>query len=261
MRQLALVLLPLAAFGAARAQDASSPDAGDAPGLLLFSHSTGWRHDSIPAGVEALSALGEREGFRVTATEDPAVFSSDGLEGIAVVVLLNTTSDATKPDGEWFVGERREAFQSFVEAGGGVVGVHGASDSHYEWDWYGAMIGGHFARHPQGTPEGELHVTDAADPSAEGLPASFARSDEWYYFDDFDPTTHLVVTLDPRSIGEADVNPNPISWRHDYEGGRVFYTAMGHTKESYRDDLFLTHLAGGLRWAAGLTEAPAAPAP
>ena len=81
-----------------------------------------------------------------------------------------------------------------------------------------------------------------------GLAGIIRRTDEWYYFDDYDPTSRLLVTLDPASIGEKDVNPNPMSWAREVDGSRVFYTAMGHTKESYSDPWFLRHVADGLDW-------------
>lgn len=236
---------------AALLSGACTPTAVEQPRILVFSHSTGWRHDSIPAGIAAIRAIGEREGYRVEASEDPDVFSPAGLESFDLLVLMNCTSaePGEAPDGEWFTGPRRDALQGFVRSGRGVVGVHGASDSHYGWRWYGQLIGGRFDHHPEGTPRGRLTVRATGHPAMSGLPAEFERVDEWYWFVDYDPTVQLLLTLDPASIGEPDANPKPISWAHEFDGGRVFYTAMGHTIESYADALFLAHLAGGMRWA------------
>lgn len=239
-----LLLLAVAAFGLSGTAWASD----GSPRVLLFSHSTGYRHASIEPGIAAIKALGQREKIEMVASEDPAVFSAEGLKDFDAIILLSTSTDPKKPESEWFVGPRRDALQAFVRSGGGVVGIHAASDSHYHWPWYIKMIGAHFARHPEGTPEGEIHVADPNHESTKSLPESVRRVDEWYYFDDYDPRAHLLVTLDPASIGEKDVNPNPVSWAHEFEGGRVFYTAMGHTAESYSDPNFLTHLAGGLKW-------------
>ncbi|WOI52672.1 ThuA domain-containing protein [Parvularcula sp. LCG005] len=219
--------------------------------VLIFSYSTGFRHDSVETGVTALTKLATRAGYEVTASEDPNIFNEDDLAPFDLIILLNNTSDRKAVDGEWWVGQRRVAFQNFVRAGKGVVVIHGAADSHYNWPWYGRMVGGYFQRHPPGAPEGTLRVVDPAHPSAEGLPEQFSRSDEWYYFQDYDPTVRLILTLDPGSIGQPDVNPNPIAWSHEYDGGRVFYTAMGHTAETYEDLTFLRHVAGGMRYALG----------
>ncbi len=226
----------------------AAPKAG--PRVLVFSHSTGYRHASIEPAVAALKAMGPREGFRITASEDPNVFNEARLRDFDVILLLSNSTNPKDTKSEYFVGERRSAFQNFVRRGGGVVAVHAASDSHYHWDWYGRMIGGYFVSHPEGTPKGEVRVVDGKHRSTAGLPARTARVDEWYYFQDHNPETHLLVSLDPASIGQKDVNPNPVSWAHEFDGGRVFYTAMGHTAESYQDPFVMRHLAGAIRWAA-----------
>ncbi|HUG46290.1 MAG TPA: ThuA domain-containing protein [Sphingomicrobium sp.] len=243
----ALVALQLSMISAP-ALAAQAASAVEQPQVLLFSHSTGYRHESIEPGAEAIKALGAREKLTVIHSEDPDVFSPDGLKNIDAIIFLSSSTDSKKPESEWFQGSRREALQAFVRRGGGVVGIHAASDSHYHWPWYQRLIGGHFARHPEGTPEGTVHVVEPDHRANKGLPESITRVDEWYYFDDYNPQMRLLVTLDPASIGEKDVNPNPISWAHEFEGGRMFYTAMGHTTESYLEPDFLNHLAGGLAW-------------
>jgi len=216
--------------------------------VLLFTYTTGYRHASIEPGSKAIIAMGRQQRITIVRSEDPDVFSSAGLGGYDGIIFLSTTTDPKKPESEWFQGERRTALQEFVHRGGGIVGIHGASDSHYHWPWYQQLIGAHFLRHPQGTPTGTIKIFDRTHPSTRGLPPKINRTDEWYYFDDYNPEMHLLVTLDPQTIGQEDVNPNPISWTHTFEGARVFYTAMGHTEESYSDPNFMKHLAGGLNW-------------
>lgn len=240
--RLLLLLLGAAATAGPAVAAAKSPH------ILIFSHSTGYRHASIEPGIAAIKAMGERAGMTVTASEDPDVFSTEGLRGIDAIVLIGNTTKRDDPASEWFTGSRRDALEAFVHRGGGVVGVHAASDSHYGWPWYGRMIGAWFTRHPKGTPEGVVTIVDPNHRSTRGLARSVKRVDEWYYFEDYDPTLHILVTLDPKSIGEADSNPNPMSWTHEFEGGRVFYTAMGHTPESFAEPWFLKHLEGGLDW-------------
>jgi type 1 glutamine amidotransferase len=243
---LILAAALLAAGPAARAQES------DPPQVLVFSYTTGYRHESIEAGVAAITALARDAGYAVAASEDPDVFAPGGLDGVDALVLLSTTTDPDDERSEWLrESGRGEALQAFVRGGGGVVGVHAAADSHPHWGWYVAMIGATFARHPDGTPVGVVRIVDGDHPATRGLPADLQRADEWYYFDDFNPEVRVLATLDPQSIGEADVNPNPVSWSHEFEGGRVFYTAMGHTEDSFADEAFLDHLAGGLRWALG----------
>lgn len=242
MRFLILLLCAIAT--------ASPPAAARPAGaILIYSGTTGYRHESIPAGIVAVTAMAKRRGLSVVASEDPSVFSADRLARFRAIVLISTTTDPKNPASEWLVGERRAALRDFVEGGGGVLAIHAAADSHYHWLWYGKMIGGHFARHPQGTPAGRVTVVATAHPTLTGLPRAVSRTDEWYYFDDYDPTSTLLMTLDPASIGEKDVNPNPVAWTRRIGRGRVFYTAMGHTIESYSEPFFFKHVAAGLDWA------------
>ena len=208
--------------------------------ILIYSGTTGFRHDSIPAGIQAVTRIARARGLTVVAKEDPAVFSNSSLRRFRAIVLLSCTTDPKDPASEWLVGDRRTALQHFVRRGGGILAIHAAADSHYHWPWYGHLIGGHFARHPAGTLTGKVRTLATG--------AVRQRTDEWYYFDDYDPTSRLLVTLDPASISEADVNPNPMSWIHKVDGARVFYTAMGHTKESYSEPWFLRHVGDGLDW-------------
>lgn len=229
--------------------------------ILIFSHTTGFRHDSIPAGIQAISDIARRRGLQVTASEDPRVFDDPNLRRFGAIVLLSTTTDPKVPASEWFVGERREALQNFVTRGGGILAIHAAADSHYHWPWYAHLIGGRFERHPPGTAKGRISMVDRSGKLSRGLPAVFEHTDEWYYFADFDPTSTLVATLDPASIGEKDVNPNPITWTRKVGIGRVFYTAMGHTKESYSDPIFLKQLDNGLAWILRSDGSDAQPQP
>ena len=219
-----------------------------AQNVLIFSHSTGYRHTAIEAGVAAVKGIGEKAGYTVTTSEDPDVFSTEALKDVDAIVFVSTTTKPDDPASEWFTGARREALQAFVHRGGGIVGIHAAADSHYHWPWYGKLMGARFVSHPKGTPEGVVTVVDGKHASTKGLAKTVKRADEWYYYQDYDPTLHLLVTVDPGSIGEKDVNPNPISWSHEFEGARVFYTGMGHTPESYQDAWFMQHLGQGLAW-------------
>lgn len=241
-----LILFVIASIMAASATVASSqPTAG---AILIYSGTTGYRHESIPAGIKAVNAMAARRGLTVVTSEDPAVFTPTSLKRFKAIVLLNCTTDPKNPASEWLVGNRRDALQQFVRSGGGIVAIHAAADSHYHWPWYARLIGGRFARHPEGTLKGHVTVVAPTDPAVEGLPRSVERTDEWYYFDDYDPVSKVLVTLDPSSIGERDINPNPIAWTRQINEGRVFYTAMGHTIESYSQPFFLQHVANGLDW-------------
>lgn len=242
MRIWVAALLSLLVASASPAQ----PDRGTT--ILIFSHTSGFRHDSIPSGIRAITQIARSHGIQVIASEDPKAFADANLRQFKAIVLLSTTTDPNSAESEWLVGERRTALQNFVARGGGILAIHAAADSHYHWPWYGQLIGGRFERHPPGISKGRVKMADCPDTVCRGLPRVFEHNDEWYYFADFDPTSTLVATLDPASIGEKDVNPNPVAWAREVDGSRVFYTAMGHTKESYSEPVFLKHLENGLNW-------------
>jgi type 1 glutamine amidotransferase len=228
--------------------------AKDKARVLVYSGSTGYRHESIPAAVASIKTLGEKAGYVIDSSEDPEVFTAENLARYKALVLVSNSTDPKKPESEWFTGSKRDALQGFLKAGKGVIGLHAAADSHYLWDWYGQMMGGYFERHPKGTPKGVVTVIDAGHPATAKLPKTLERNDEWYYYKDFDPTVRVLVTIDPRTIGdngEADVNPNPLVWCHDFGGGRVFYSALGHTNESWSEPYMIDLMTGALAYAVG----------
>lgn len=220
------------------------PVAGS-PSVLVFTRTTGFRHGSIPAGVEAVRRIGEQLGFGVDHTEDPTRFSAEGLAPYAGVVFLNTTGDVLDTLQE-------AAFEAYVSAGGGFIGVHSAADTEYDWPWYGRLVGAWFASHPP-TQEGRLDVVEAGHPATRCLPARWTRVDEWYDFRASpEPGVRILLMIDESSYSGARMGaPHPMAWAHELLGGRAFYTALGHTAESYVEPGFLDHLAGGILWVLG----------
>jgi type 1 glutamine amidotransferase len=217
--------------------------------VLIFSKTSGFRHASIPVGITAVTTIATNLGLSVSSSEDASVFSAQGLDSVRVVVFLNTTGDVLAADQEL-------ALQDFIRAGGAFVGVHSATDTEPTWPWYRMLVGAYFAGHPA-IQQATLEVQDATHPSTESLPASWTRTDEWYNFDAVpDPGVSILMTIDETSYtGGAMGAPHPMAWHHTFEGGRSWYTPLGHTLASYSEPLFLEHLAGGLRWAAGLASA------
>ncbi len=214
--------------------------------LLVFSRTVAYRHDSIPAGVQALSALATEHGYRFTATEDPTTFTDQGLAGYDVVIFLSTTGDVLDDT-------QQAAFERFIRAGHGFVGIHSASDTEYDWAWYGGLVGAYFREHPDIQPASVV-VEDNDNPATRGLPNPWQRTDEWYAFrTNPRPNVQVLLSLDESSYAPGTANMNgdhPIAWCHEYDGGRAFYTALGHTIESYSEPLFVGQLEGAISWAA-----------
>jgi cytochrome c len=216
--------------------------------ILVFSRTTGFRHESIEAGVAALSARAAEAGIGVDATEDAGAFTGENLSRYGVVVFLSTTGDVLGP-------AQQGALEAYVAGGGGFAGIHSAADTEYDWPWYGELVGAYFLSHPPGIHEATLHVADADHPATATLPDPWVREDEWYDFRDVQPGLSVLLEIDETTYkppaDEPAPEPRPIAWHRDFDGGRTFYTGLGHTSESWSDPRFLDHVWGGVMWALG----------
>ena len=240
-------LAPAPAATADRSEEGGGSEAYD---VLVFSKTAGFRHGSIPDGIAAIERLGAENGFSVTATEDAAAFNDADLAAYEAVVWLSTTGDVLDEG-------QQAAFERYIQGGGGYVGVHAASDTEYDWPWYGRLVGAYFAGHPaQQTATVKVHGHNT--PATDDLPKRWTRWDEWYSFRDRPAeSVRVLADLDEKSYDPAPYamgDPHPIAWCHRFDGGRAFYTGMGHTTESFTEPEFLSHVLGGIRMAAG--EAP-----
>jgi uncharacterized protein len=212
--------------------------------VLVFTKTAGFQHASIPDGIAAINALGLQYNFAVDQTNDSASFTSANLSQYAAVIFLNTTGDV--------LGAAEEtAFQQYIQAGGGFAGIHSATDTEYGWPWYGELVGTYFLNHPA-IQSATLHREDSVHVSTSGLPSSFVSTDEWYNFaTPFPSNLNVLLTIDETTYSGGSMGSfHPISWYHYYDGGRAFYTAIGHTSEIYSDPLFRQHILGGIFWAA-----------
>jgi type 1 glutamine amidotransferase len=220
--------------------------------ILVFSRTAGFRHAAIEPGIAAFERLAAEHGFQLDATEDPAVFNAADLSTYDAVVFLLTTGDVLDSAQE-------AAFTEFIRAGGGFVGIHSASDTEYDWPWYGGLVGAYFDGHPSNpnVRAGTLLVRATDHPATAGLPNPWDREDEWYQFRDGRAGLTVLLDVDETSYKQPDEQPapepRPIAWSHAYDGGRAFYTGLGHTAASYDEPLFLAHVWGGLRFALGET--------
>jgi type 1 glutamine amidotransferase len=222
----------------------SANPTAEKPAVLIFSKTNGFRHESIPAGIEAVKKLGASNGFDVVATEDSLEINKSNLKKFAAVIFLS-------PTGKVFGPEQEEAFQNYIEQGGGYVGIHAATDCEYNWPWYGKLAGAYFKGHPS-QQEAKLIIVNKNHPSTAGLPDTWVRKDEWYNFKDINPDITVLIKIDESSYkGGENGGDHPMAWYHAYDGGRAFYTELGHTNESFSDPLYLKHLLGGIEYAMG----------
>ncbi len=238
MKKIAIslsVLLFLALTGISHAQQFR---------VLVFSKTAGFRHQSIPNAVTALKKLGVKHVFHVHASEDPKVLKEESLMKYDVWILVSST-------GTMFDEETRASLQKFVQSGKGVVGVHAAADSEYDWPWYNQMMGAYFLAHPaQQTLR--LEVVDQDHPATWHLPSSWLWTDELYEFRNINPDLNVLLKADESTykVAKGNGDNHPMAWYHEFDGGRVFYTALGHVDTAWEDDDFMQHLYGGIWYAA-----------
>jgi type 1 glutamine amidotransferase len=212
--------------------------------VLIFCKTAGFHHASIANGVVAIEKLGAENDFDVDSTTDAGKFTYDNLKQYAAIIFLSTTHDVLDA-------AQQKEFIRYIEAGGGFVGIHAATDCEYNWQWYGNLVGAYFDHHPA-QQEAVLDVQDTTNAATSFLPRHWKRFDEWYTFKWIEPNLHILLTIDESSYkGGGDGGFHPMAWYHEYDGGRAFYTELGHTAESYTEPFYLRHILAGIEYAMG----------
>ena len=215
--------------------------------VLVFSKTTGYRHKSIEKGVKTLKELGRQNGFIVLQTETSTDFNPKNLKNYKLVVFLSTTSDILE-------GNEQTAFENYIKNGGSFLGIHAATDTEYDWPWYGKLVGAYFESHPNNPNilDAKIDVVNKEHPSTAHLKDAWQRSDEWYNFKNLNPDISVLLNLDETSYeGGTNGENHPIAWYHEFDGGRAFYTGGGHTEESFDEPEFRQHLVGAILWCLG----------
>jgi cytochrome c len=217
--------------------------------VLVFTKTLVYHHASIEVAVPAIVKLGQQNNFDVVSSTHAGLFTDANLKQYAAVIFMSTTGDVLNST-------QQAAFQRYIRAGGGFVGVHSATDTEYDWPWYGNLVGAYFKNHPA-LQNATLKVIDRTFIATKPLPAIWKRYDEWYNYKYIAKGLHVLITIDETSYtgGQNGAN-HPMSWYHAYDGGRAFYTALGHTNQSYSEPLFLKHLLGGIKYAMGSRYSP-----
>lgn len=216
--------------------------------VLVFSKTEGFRHESIEAGVKAIEELGRKNNFTVVASENAEDFNEDYLKDFMTIIFLNTTGNVLDPAAQ-------SQMERFIQAGGGFVGIHSATDTEYGWPWYGELVGAYFDSHPMNpnVQEGKVNVVQANHLSTDSLPSSWTVADEWYNYKAINLNNKVLLTVDESTYqGGTNGTNHPIAWYKEYDGGKAFYTGMGHTLEQFSEPKFLSHLLGGIKYAIGL---------
>ena len=213
--------------------------------VLVFSKTAAFRHTAaIEAGKKNIQMLGAKNNFLVDTTEDAELFTPGNLKKYAAVIFLCTTGNVLND-------RQQQAFEQYIKAGGGFVGLHSAADTEYDWPWYGELNGAYFKSYPK-QQEAIFNIVDGNNIATAHLPKVWKRFDELYNFKWIGSDLHILITIDENSYaGGANGENHPMSWYHEFDGGRAFYTALGHDNTSYEDPLYLQHILGGIKYAMG----------
>ena len=217
------------------------------PKVLVFCKTAGYHHSSIAVGIVAIQKLGVENKFEVDTTIDANKINPENLKQYKAIIFLSTTGDILND-------VQQEAFKKYIEAGGGFMGIHAATDCEYNWPWYGNLVGAYFGGHPA-QQVATLNIVDQNNLSTKHLPNPWIRKDEWYSFKWMATGLHELITIDEKSYNPGKIKPmghHPMAWYHEYDGGRAFYTELGHTDESFADPLYLEHILGGIEYAMGM---------
>lgn len=219
--------------------------------LVYTKNGEGYVHENIPSSIEAIQGLGEEYGFDVEASDDPSLFTEENLKQYDALIFSNTNNEVFDNDNQ------REALQAYIRQGGGFLGIHSASGSERDWPWFSKLLGGNFERHaPQ--QDFTVEVIDSGHPSTSFLPERWnITDDECYYLKELNPGIKTVLAADLTTVTDEEMDEFPgtnfgdsfpVSWYQEFDGGRQWYTSLGHRSEQYSDPLFLRHILGGLQW-------------
>jgi len=211
--------------------------------VLVISETKGWVHDSIESGIDLIENIGDKNNFNVYHSDNSKVITSENLKEFNSIIFLNTTGDILSKN-------EQNVMEQFIKNGKGYVGVHSASDTEYEWQWYGDLVGAYFRNHSD-VVDGKIFTVDNAHKITEHLNPEWNIEDEWYNFDYISDNINVLLKLDETSYeGGEHPDYHPITWYHEYDGGRSFYTALGHTKEVFKDERFIKLLEKGILYAS-----------
>lgn len=207
--------------------------------VLIFSKTQGFRHSSIEKGAQVLKRLLDNEKISSDHSEDAALFTDQVLKKYDAIIFLSTTGNILDKT-------QQDAFVRYIQSGKGFVGIHAATDTEFEWPWYNGLVGAYFSSHPA-VQKAKLDVIDRKHAATKHLDPIWWHKDEWYNFKDVKEGLHVLMNLDEKSYNGGKMGDHhPISWSQNYDGGKVFYTGLGHTEESYDEPEFQKHLIGGI---------------
>ncbi len=218
--------------------------------LVYTKNGKGYVHDNIAAGVAAIKQIGNENGFNVDVSDKPGDFTEENLKKYTLIIFNNTNNEVFDTD------DQKIAFMRYIQAGGGFIGLHSATGTERQWPWFKRLIGASFLRHAKHQPFKEI-IIDNTHPSTSFLPKIWERDDECYFFKEYNPDIKVLVV---HELGPLDDNDKPTYyggtsspsvWCHEFDGGRQWYTSLGHDIVTYATPEFQKHILGGIIWVVG----------
>lgn len=208
--------------------------------VLIFTKTSGFvHHQAISAGVKMIPNIGEKNKFNVYHTNNSKDINEENLKKFKSIIFLNTTLNVLDET-------EQKAFKNFIRRGGGFIGIHSAADTEYDWPWYGKLVGGYFKSHPS-VQKAQIKTINKNHISTLHLDDTWEIEEEWYNFKEINPNIIVLLNLDETSYkGGENGHNHPITWYHNYDGGKSFYTGLGHKPETYSDERFIQLLTGGI---------------
>jgi type 1 glutamine amidotransferase len=223
--------------------------------LVYQKNGKGFVHDNLPASAAAIRELGRQNNFAVDVSTNAAVFTDATLRKYAALIFANSNNEAFDND------EQRAAFQRYVRNGGGFIGIHSSTGSERQWNYFQQVQGAKFLRHSP-MQKFAINVVDRKHPATAHLGSTWERADECYFFTNVNPGIHVLLAADTTTLKDAKLATAPgqkvngvfaLAWCHEFDGGRQFYTSLGHKIEHYSDPIFRQHILGGIRWVSCAT--------
>ncbi len=217
--------------------------------LVYSKNGKGYVHDNIASGIASVKQLGVQYGFAVDVSDNPADFNDANLKKYNALIFNNTNNGVFDTD------EQKLALMHYIQAGGGFVGLHSATGTERSWAWFKRMIGATFQRHAKHQPFTEI-IIDKTNPSTAFLPRTWEQNDECYFFKEVNPDLHVLIahnlsTLDDKDKPDFYGASSPSVWCHEFDGGREWYTSLGHDSTTYFKPDFQKHILGGIEWVIG----------
>ena len=236
--------------------DKYKPKNGKLQRVLIFSKTAWYRHPALPELNGFLVRLGAKHNIQMDVTESPEDFSR--LNNYQAIIF-NSTTDIGKTLNE----QQRKQLKDWYHAGGGIMGLHAAAVHHNTWPWWTELVGCDFNSDSEFVKATLIVDTKNKNhPAVKGFGPTFDYTADWTNHDksvtglsgvrvllrvdekSYDPVRDAFKTRGGKPMGVD----HPVSWIREFEGGRFFYTELGHEVKSLNTKFGHQHLIEGLRW-------------